>query len=434
MNLFLRTGSIAILLLPLACTVGDVNGPDTTEQGDADAGPTSNGTPVLHSIFAGDFSPLAPAVGIGGRAQLTRALDGKTSVSVQLTGLNPDTAYTSHVHTWPCEFAGGGHYKMDTAIAEVVEGNEVWPKFQTNADGVGEGSITVEHLTRGDALSVVVHDPAGGAKLACADLVTNDGGSFTLAGTFAPFAGAELIDQTIAGTAELVRTAGSTVTTLAPVGLDIAATYVSHVHALPCATADAGGHYMMDPSVEGVVPTNEIQPLIPVVGPVTTAHGVRTDAQSVVIHRVVVDVALKVACADVERATWQGLERTGDAALLPAATEQGLDAMTATATMTRGLDGWTTTTLNVSGATANGDYKVHVHALPCDISDGGGHYKMDTTVTEAEAANEMWLNFSADATGAATPTHTVQHLARPEAQSLVIHGAEGARVACVDLD
>jgi hypothetical protein len=398
---------------------------------------------AITAIAAGQFAPLASyaQTNISGGAQLVRLADGTTRVDVQLTGVAPNTDYPAHVHAQPCAFAGGGHYKVDPVIEDTVEANELWPYFASDAEGVGAASVSFAHDARGDALSIIVHDPAmDNAKMACADLLVDDTGPVEATGTIAVFAGAEPIDQNIAGTATMMRDGASTRVQLNVTGLDPASEYVSHIHALPCEVNKGGGHYKIDPTVEDTVEANELWPTLAVQadGSSTPAmlnsdHVARADAQSVVLHRKVGEDAPKVACANLTRTSFPNLTAAGTAALLPDGQAQ-VPNLQATATSTRKLDGSTEFTLQVSGGTPNQSHSVHVHDAPCSVSNGGGHYKIDTGIAEALEDNEIWLDFTADGAGAGQASKAVGHLARVEAQSIVIHGAEGARLACIDLD
>jgi len=123
------------------------------------------------TVTRGEIGPFATGFGqpISGRAQMIRTADGKTIVSVHVTGLAPNTQYGSHVHQLPCGVSDAdGHYKNDPA-GPAAPPNEIWPGFTTNADGIGNGNATVDWIAGASAVSVVVHAP-GGAKIACADL------------------------------------------------------------------------------------------------------------------------------------------------------------------------------------------------------------------------------------------------------------------------
>ncbi len=123
------------------------------------------------TVTRGDVTAFATAAGqpITGRAQMVRTADGKTTVSIRVEGLLPNTAYASHVHAAACAVGdANGHYKFDPA-GPALPPNEIWPSFTTNASGTGNGNATVDATAGAGAVSVVVHAP-GGAKIACADL------------------------------------------------------------------------------------------------------------------------------------------------------------------------------------------------------------------------------------------------------------------------
>jgi hypothetical protein len=434
----------ALFLCAAGCTVGvgsidqdPGDDDDGTDPGD-DPPPT---TPVLSSILTGSFAPLAGYTGIGGRAEMVRTLAGKTRVDVQILGLTPGLAYTAHVHAASCAFQGGGHYKIDPAVLDAIPDNELYIEMTATADGIGATEVTYDHVTRGEALAVVIHDPANGNKMACADLLPDDEGAVEASGTIAPFALAEAGDQGIGGSVTLMRDGSGTHVSLSLTGLDPALTYGAHIHAEPCDVTDGGGHYKMDPTVVDPVETNELWPAVTAIdaggamsSTLDSAHRARYDAQSLVVHRVV-DAATKpkVACADLARASWPAVSTTGTAQTMPSGTSAGL-TIGGEATMSRTLAGITQVTLNASGLAADTEYAAHVHSLPCSVQDGGGHYKFDTTVADPVETNEIWLKITTDSSGAGTDSVWVNHTARGEAQSIVIHDADKNRLACYDLN
>jgi superoxide dismutase, Cu-Zn family len=121
----------------------------------------------------------------------SQQVDGRTTVTLKVQGLQPNREYGGHVHTKPCGPRGedaGPHFQekadpvkpsVDPAYANPQ--NEVWLDFQTDAQGNGtvtaEGSWPLD--TREDAQSVVIHEmhthtepgKAGtaGGRLACID-------------------------------------------------------------------------------------------------------------------------------------------------------------------------------------------------------------------------------------------------------------------------
>jgi len=94
-------------------------------------------------------------------------------------------------------------------------------------------------------------------------------------------------------------------------------------------------------------------------------------------------------------------------------------------------------------------YAAHLHAAPCSEpgNPGGGHY-MDDPAGPAMPPNELWLSSTDDPTagittgaaGVALGRGSADWVARPEAQSVVIHSippggntAGGPKIACADL-
>ena len=433
-----------VLVVAPACLVGTGDAPGNGSDagsGDDTTQPPQPTTPLIDSLGSGLFKPIAPYMNIAGQALLVRKLDGSTDVSIALTGVGQNVMYTAHVHAAPCQFAGGGHYKIDPAVVDVLETNELWIKGKSSPTGVLATDGTFTHLARGEALSVVLHDPMGGAKMACADLISDDVASQDFQGTLAPFAAAGAADQTVTGTIAIKRSATSTNFTLMLSGLDkTAVAYGTHIHAEPCEVATGGGHYKIDPTVVDVIEANEIW--LPVtnyattgtaMATVTVPFGPRTDAQSIVLHRTITVTppnVPKIACANLKRMTPKmPLETTGSAITLPGAAGASL---TGSAIMTRKLTGVTEVAVVMTGLTANTKYQAHVHNAPCSVESGGGHYKFDRTIAEALASNEMWFELTADAKGAAHDSMWVAKTAAADAQSLVVH-SEMSRIACFDL-
>ena len=272
---------------------------DTTGTGDTGAdestGTTGDVLPEPH-VAGGSFGGLPGYEGTGatGFALIVRRQDG-TDVSVQVSDLMPDTDYPVHVHVQACDDdAGGGHYKIDPSIMDTQADNELWPAFTTDADGVGRVGISTDHLARGDAMSVVVHDPgADNAKMLCADLVTTgDTDPFTTSGEGIVLMAAMdggYGDMTASATMERSVDAGTAVS-LDVTGLDPDEEYMVHVHDRDCASGDGGGHYKLDYGVMGTEETNELW--LPVTtdgnGDGTTMvsfeHLARAAAQAVVVH------------------------------------------------------------------------------------------------------------------------------------------------------
>ena len=131
-------------------------------------------------VTRGDFHAFSAATGtelsIGGHAQMVRTADGRTKVSIHVTGLTRDATYDSHVHAGSCatNATGGGHYFFSGPIpdGDGPGANEIWAGPVTaNRGGVGAGNTSVGATAGPTATSVVIHrsGPAPN-KIACADL------------------------------------------------------------------------------------------------------------------------------------------------------------------------------------------------------------------------------------------------------------------------
>jgi hypothetical protein len=102
----------------------------------------------------------------------------------------------------------------------------------------------------------------------------------------------------------------------------------------------------------------------------------------------------------------------------------------------------------VRGLDPGTTYAAHLHNAPCSAANpGGGHYK-DDPAGPAEPPNELWFSstedplagITANSGGVARGRGTADWVARPEAQSVVIHAippggstAGGPKIACADL-
>ncbi|MFD6856182.1 superoxide dismutase family protein [Rhodococcus sp. NPDC060090] len=120
--------------------------------------------------------------------------DGRTTITLDATGLAPDRDFGVHVHTQPCGMQpsdSGPHYQNDLDPAATPEApstdpayanpqNEIWLDVTTDDAGNAQASTTVEWEFRDDeANSVVLHaqhtmtEPGeagmAGDRLACID-------------------------------------------------------------------------------------------------------------------------------------------------------------------------------------------------------------------------------------------------------------------------
>ena len=102
----------------------------------------------------------------------------------------------------------------------------------------------------------------------------------------------------------------------------------------------------------------------------------------------------------------------------------------------------------VRGLVPGTTYAAHLHNAPCSAANpGGAHYK-DDPAGPAVPPNELWLSstedplagITANPGGVAHGRGNADWVARPEAQSVVIHAippggstAGGPKIACADL-
>ncbi len=103
-----------------------------------------------------------------GTAWLARHDDG-TTVTLELSGLLPDTDYISHLHDDACSNSGGAHYQFEVGGAEVPP-NEIHLAFTSDADGVGFMTAENDRVTGPEAVALVVHPvELIDNKIACVD-------------------------------------------------------------------------------------------------------------------------------------------------------------------------------------------------------------------------------------------------------------------------
>lgn len=103
---------------------------------------------------------------LAGEATLERA-NGGTTVSLDVTGLEPDTEYVAHLHTGGCDQAdpGGPHFKFDANGGDEPP-NEIHLEFRSGADGSAKARASSgREVPAGEAGSLVIHE-AGGEHMA----------------------------------------------------------------------------------------------------------------------------------------------------------------------------------------------------------------------------------------------------------------------------
>ena len=400
-------------------------------------------------ITAGELKTTAAGTAAGmaisGRMMMVRdSYTGSTESFVHALGLLPSVPATVHVHDSICNVAaGGGHYKLDYGIAAVLADNEIWPAVAaSDVNGAGSGyARTNKHYARPEAQSMVIHDAAG-ARMACG-LMHSTWSNITMGGKFNPLAAGVNALPNARGYATISRLGADNLTIVRASlnGLAPGVTYASHVHNLPCATTEGGGHYKQNADVVEVVASAAAEIWLPfttttAVGGtggghadvrVVVPHVARADAASIVVHDPTVP-ATRLLCVDLT---------------LPVnfiGTEAGLNRypqIAGSAKMERLASGETKVTVaNMAGLTPNTKYMMHVHDRPCHVSAGGGHYKHDYSIAAAIETNEVWLTLNTDAVGGGSAVTLSKNILRPEAYSVVLHEPDAptnTRLACADL-
>ena len=180
---------LAALALAAAACGGNDAGPtstsmamdDTSEMGDMGDGMAMNmGDPNAPRADAISGADLARAEftlldtrppgydAVSGTAWIARH-DAGTTVTLELSGLQPGVEYIAHLHEAGCADKGGPHFKFDPDGTDVPP-NEIHLAFE--ADGDGSGFMTAENAQTvgADARSVVVHPVEFlDNKVACAE-------------------------------------------------------------------------------------------------------------------------------------------------------------------------------------------------------------------------------------------------------------------------
>jgi hypothetical protein len=125
-------------------------------------GSGSTTTGETGTIVSGDLVPLAGAPevysDVSGEADIARS-DSRTTVEINASGLQPETAYIAHLHTGGCDQAdpGGPHFQFEKGGSEKPP-NEFHLTFTSNASGEGEAQTSDKReVPAGEAGSVVLH-------------------------------------------------------------------------------------------------------------------------------------------------------------------------------------------------------------------------------------------------------------------------------------
>ncbi|GAA5126248.1 hypothetical protein [Haloechinothrix salitolerans] len=141
-------------------------------QGDPNATPANeiDGAEVVEGSFAKLSSAPEDAPLAEGTVWLARHDEG-TTVTIDVTGLEPETEYMSHLHANACASDDGGpHFKFDPQGSDQPP-NEVHLVFTTDAEGAVTTTISNDNPDSQGVKSIVLHlNDADGTKFACADL------------------------------------------------------------------------------------------------------------------------------------------------------------------------------------------------------------------------------------------------------------------------
>jgi hypothetical protein len=147
--------------------------------GDADATPADEVADA--SLARGEFVLMdtrpAGYDDVEGTAVIARHTAG-TTVTTELTGLEPNVEYISHVHAQACtDENAGDHYRFEISGATTPP-NEIHLAFTSDNDGNGFMTAQNAEIAGVGAVSFVVH-PAEfiDNKVACVDFIEDEAGS-----------------------------------------------------------------------------------------------------------------------------------------------------------------------------------------------------------------------------------------------------------------
>ena len=94
---------------------------------------------------------------------MVRTADGRTIVTVHVTGLDASITYAAHVHKQACANGEAGRPLPVRPVGTAVnDANEIWPGFTTNAAGIGNGYTIARRVGRPGAPSPSWSMPHGG--------------------------------------------------------------------------------------------------------------------------------------------------------------------------------------------------------------------------------------------------------------------------------
>jgi hypothetical protein len=407
-------GQRIAMVLVLAAPVGLVHCGDDDGGGEsptATGGSSGKGGSATTGGSAGKATGGAPNAGNTGTG-------GSTGGGGAVTGGNPGQGGSGGAEAGAPGEGGSAGSKTGGGGAFGGEAGEPGEAGGTGEGGTGEGGGA------GDG---------GGGETEAVNSI--------LIGSFAPLPAYD--DLEISGQALLVRTAEEeTKVSVQVIGLLEDTEYPVHVHNLPCEFL-AGTHYKIDPTEAGTVEANEVWPMFETnaagvgMAEVTVDHWLRGDAMAVVVHDPEVDGNPKMACADLTLDSTAPLSAKGTFNGFAQSEDQD-ETLDGSVELEATEDG-TELSYEISGFQEDStEYMAHVHALPCIVTDAGGHYKLDPTVAETVEANELWLDLGSTEDGEAADSIDSEHRVRLDAQSVVLHRVVDddttLKVACAPLE
>jgi hypothetical protein len=147
--------------------------------GDPDATPADDvaGASLARGEFALMDTRPAGYDAVAGTAVIARHTAG-TTVTTELTGLEPNVEYISHVHAQACtDENAGDHYQFEIGGATTPP-NEIHLAFTSDNDGNGFMTAENAQIAGVEAVAFVVH-PAEfmDNKVACVDFIEDEAGS-----------------------------------------------------------------------------------------------------------------------------------------------------------------------------------------------------------------------------------------------------------------
>ncbi|HKJ56873.1 MAG TPA: ThuA domain-containing protein, partial [Nitriliruptoraceae bacterium] len=136
-------------------------------------------TSTLLGTFDGTFTPTT-GTSVEGTAEMV-VEDSSTTLSVDVSGLEPNADYSGHLHDLACG-EEGPHYRDDPNGATEPP-NELWLSdtqdptagFTTDADGNATATGMADWAARSSAQSVMIHVGSTGLPIGCANLDTSSG-------------------------------------------------------------------------------------------------------------------------------------------------------------------------------------------------------------------------------------------------------------------